>query len=66
MLTFKPLWKQLIDKGIKKKELADMIGVTPQTISNMSGSKGISWTLLNKICCVLDCQPGDVIEYEKD
>lgn len=66
MLTFKPLWKLLIDKDIKKKDFADMINVTPQTISNMSSNKSISWALLDEICCVLNCQPGDVVQYEKD
>lgn len=66
MISFNPLWKTLIDKHIKKQELAEMIGVTRKSISMMARNEGISMKLLDRICTELGCSVQDVIEYVPD
>lgn len=66
MISFNPLWKTLIDRHIKKQELAERIGVTRKSISMMARNEGISMKLLNRICRELDCSVQDVIEYIPD
>ena len=49
-------------------ELADKIGITPANLSilKINKAKAIRLSTLNEICDVLDCQPGDIIEFEKE
>lgn len=52
-------------KGITSKELAEKIGITEANLSILrtGKAKGIQFGTLSKICKVLDCQPGDLLEY---
>ena len=66
MISFKPLWKTLIDKEMKKQDLATRVGITNKTVSMMARNKPISMKLLDAICRELGCQVQDVIEYIPD
>lgn len=48
--------------------VAEQIGITPQNLSIIKTGKarGIRFGTLEKLCEVLDCQPGDLLVYEKD
>lgn len=48
-------------------ELSEKIDLTPANVSILKTGKGkaIRFTTLNKLCEVLDCQPGDILEYKK-
>lgn len=56
----------LARRKMKSKELAAAIGVTEANLSKLkSGNvKGVKLETLNKICDVLDCKPGDLLDYE--
>lgn len=56
----------LAQKKMKSRELAQLIGITEQNLSLLKSGKvkGIRFDTLEKICEVLECQPGDLIEYE--
>lgn len=49
-------------------ELAEKIGITPANLSILKNqkAKAIRFSTLNEICHVLDCQPGDILEYQED
>ena len=49
-------------------ELAEKIGITPANLSILKNqkAKAIRFSTLEKICRVLDCQPGDILEYRKE
>ena len=49
-------------------ELADRIGITPANLSILKNqkAKAIRFYTLEQICRVLDCQPGDILEYRRD
>lgn len=57
----------LAKRKMKSKELAARVGITEANLSKFkSGSvKGIKFQTLDKICEVLECQPGDLIEHKK-
>lgn len=59
------LTKVMFDKQITSKELAEKIKITPANLSNLKNGKvkGIRFDTLEKLCNVLDCQPGDILEY---
>lgn len=65
-ISFKPLWKLLIDRDMKKKDLMEAAKLSPTIIARMSKNEPIGTRTLEKICGVLDCQPGDVLEYVPD
>ena len=49
-------------------ELADRIGITPANLSILKNqkAKAIRFSTLNEICKALDCQPGDILEYQEE
>jgi len=55
----------LLDKQITSKMLAAEINITPANLSILKTgkAKGIRFETLARICKVLDCQPGDILEY---
>ena len=58
----------MADRKISLNELADKIGMTNVNLSNLKTGKmkGIRFETLEAICKVLDCQPGDIMEYKAD
>ena len=65
-VSYKKLWKLLIDKGIKKKDLSSMAGVSPATITKMGKGGHVTTEVLLKICTALNCSIGDVMEIIPD
>lgn len=55
-------------RKISAGELADRIGITPANLSILKNqkAKAIRFSTLEQICRVLDCQPGDILEYRRD
>jgi putative transcriptional regulator len=55
----------LAKRKMRSKELAARIGITEQNLSILKAgrAKGVRFETLEKICDVLDCQPGDLLEY---
>lgn len=58
----------LAKRKMKSKDLAEAIGITVQNLSLLKTGnvRGIRFVTLAKICEVLDCQPGDILEVEPD
>ena len=61
-VSYKKLWKLLIDKDIKKKDLSSMAGVSPATITKMGKGGHVTTEVLVKICSALDCNVEDIME----
>ena len=55
-------------RKMRSKELAAAIGITEQNVSLLKSGKvkGVRFETLERICEVLDCQPGDILEYRPD
>lgn len=58
----------LARRKMRSKELAERIGITEANLSLLKSGKvrGVRFETLNKICAVLDCQPGELLEYQPD
>ena len=61
-VSYKKLWKLLIDKDIKKKDLSTMAGVSPATITKMGKGGHVTTEVLLKICTALSCNVEDIME----
>jgi putative transcriptional regulator len=57
----------LARRKMRSKELAERIGITEQNVSLLKSGKvkGVRFDTLSAICAVLQCQPGDVLEYRQ-
>jgi putative transcriptional regulator len=55
----------LAKRKMRSKELAERIGITEANLSLLKSSKvkGVRFETLDKICAVLECQPGDILEH---
>lgn len=58
----------LAQRKMRSNELAELIGITPQNLSVLKAgrARAIRFETLEKICAVLECQPGDLLEYRSD
>ena len=65
-VSYKKLWKLLIDKEMMKKDLRAMTGVSTTTMSRLSKDENVSTEILSKICSALNCDVGDIMEFVPD
>jgi putative transcriptional regulator len=58
----------LAQRKMRSKELAERIGISEQNVSLLKSGKvkGVRFDTLEKICEVLQCQPGDILEYRAE
>ena len=61
-VSYKKLWKLLIDRDMKKKDLQRLSGVSPALITKLGRNENVSTESLVKICTVLGCDIGDIVE----
>jgi len=64
-ILYNGLWKLLIDKNMKKMDLVERIGISSSTLAKMSKGEAVSIRIMEKICAELDCDFGDLINYER-
>lgn len=64
-ISYNGLWKLLIDKNMKKMDLVEEIGISSSTLAKLSKGEPVSLSVLEKLCEKLDCDFGDIINYEK-
>ena len=63
-INYKPLWKLLIDKDLKKKNLCEMAGISPASVTKMGKCGHVTTETLEKICLALNCRVEDILELE--
>lgn len=61
-VSYKKLWKLLIDRDMKKKELAEKADVSTFTLAKMNKGENVTTDVLVKICKALDCNLDDIME----
>ncbi|GIO70408.1 helix-turn-helix domain-containing protein [Paenibacillus cookii] len=63
MISYKPFQKLLIDREIKKQDLLRMTGISSATMAKLNTNEYVSLEVIDKLCAVLGCQPGDLLEH---
>ena len=61
-VSYKKLWKMLIDHNMNKSELEKKAKMSPNTIAKMGKNETVSLDILVRICAVLQCDIGDIVE----
>lgn len=58
----------MADRKILLKDLADQVGISNVNLSKLKTGKAVAirFSTLEAICKTLDCQPGDILEYDRD
>ncbi len=60
--SYNPLWKMLIDRGLKKRELQEMSEVSAASIAKLGRNENVTTEVLLRICEALDCDIQDIME----
>lgn len=64
-ISYKRLWKLLIDRNMKKKDLAVAAGISPTSVTKMGKNGHVTTEILLKICTALDCDISDIVGIVK-
>ena len=61
-VSYKKLWKMLIDKDMKKKDLCAKAGISTASVTKMGKGGHVTTEVIAKICTALDCTLDDIME----
>ncbi|RNB94616.1 XRE family transcriptional regulator [Brevibacillus parabrevis] len=64
--SYNRLWKMLIDKGVKKKDLREQLGLHSTTVAKMGRDEYVGMEILDRLCNHLNCRIEDIIEHLPD
>lgn len=65
-IGYKKLWKLLIDKDLKKKDLQQLAGISSASITKLGKNENVNTDILEKICKALNCDIADIMEMSED
>ena len=65
-ISYKKLWKLLIDKDMKKKDLQRVAGISSATVTKLGKSENVNTEILQRICTALECDINDIMELVLD
>lgn len=65
-ISYKPLWKLLIDREMSKKELQNITGLGSSTFTKLRNNENVTTDTLIKICESLQCELNDIVEFDKE
>ena len=65
-ISYKKLWKLLIDRDMKKKQLAEAAGISSASIAKLGRNENVNTDILQKICIALNSDISDIMEVVPD
>jgi putative transcriptional regulator len=65
-ISYKKLWKLLIDKDMKKKDLQRIACISSASITKLGKNQNVNTEILQKICIALNCDISDIMEIAKN
>ncbi len=60
--TYKKLFKLLIDRDLKKKDLCELANISTTSVTKLCNDRNVNTEILAKICDALDCEISDIVE----
>ena len=61
--SYKPLFKLLVDRNMKKTDLHSAVGLSSATLAKLSKGEPLAGESIEKLCIYFRCQPGELVEY---
>ena len=65
-VSYDRLFILMKEKGIKKIDLRHKYGINPKTVNSLVNNRSVNVDTIIQLCEILDCQPGDLMQYVKD
>lgn len=65
-ISYKKLWKLLIDKDMKKKDLQRVAGISSASVTKLGKNENVNTEILQKICTALNCDISDIMEITQE
>lgn len=65
-ISYKKLWKLLIDRDMKKKDLQKAAGISSASITKLGKNENVNTEIIEKICVALDCDVRDIMEMTNE
>lgn len=65
-VSYKKLWKLLIDKDLKKKDLEQMANISHYTMNKLTRGDNVTIDILGRVCQALNCSVDDIMEFIPD
>ena len=65
-ISYKKLWKLLIDKEMKKKDLQQLAGISAASVTKLGKNENVNMEIIEKICTALKCDVCDIMEMVED
>ena len=65
-ISYKKLWKLLIDRDLKKKDLCELAGISSASMAKLGKNEYINTSIIVRICEALDCDTSDIMEIEQE
>lgn len=62
-ISYNKMWKLLIDKNMSTADLRKIANVAPNTMTKLRRNEPVNLAILGRVCAVLQCDFGDIIEY---
>ncbi|MBQ8344791.1 MAG: helix-turn-helix domain-containing protein [Clostridia bacterium] len=66
MISYQPFYRTLLKKNITEYHLIYKEGISANTLHRMKHGKAITTKTLDELCFILECEVGDIIEYQRD
>ena len=65
-ISYKKLWKLLIDKDMKKMDLQQLAGISSASITKLGKNENVNTEIIEKICVALKCDVSDIMEMTEE
>ena len=65
-ISYKKLWKLLIDKDMKKMDLQQLAGISAASVTKLGKNENVNTEIIEKICTALRCDVGDIMEMTEE
>lgn len=65
-ISYKKLWKLLIDRDMKKKDLREAAGISTASMAKLGKNENVNTEILIKVCKALNCDISDIMEIVND
>ncbi|KNF08412.1 putative transcriptional regulator [Gottschalkia purinilytica] len=65
-ISYKKLWKLLIDRDMKKKDLREAAGISTASMAKLGKNENVNTEILLKVCKALNCDISDIMEIVND
>jgi len=62
-ITYKKLFKLLIDRNLKKKDLCDLAKISTSSVTKLANDQNVNTEIIEKICASLHCDVSEIMEY---